>query len=601
MQKIILLLSAFIISFTISSQEKNKEIEIKNVIDTFFEGLQKGDSSIVSKTLHVNIKIQTTNTSKEGEKLLKDETREQLLKAIASKKPTQKFFEKLLSYDIKIDGNLASVWTPYEFFYNDTFSHCGANSFQLFNNNGNWEIVFLIDIYDDSLKKSLTNFLSFSSSEVIKQTIKIFIFSISIYMNRISSLEGNDIFAISRIFQEMYENELDDYVEVNPPQVANISSRNEKGSTSFKDFIILWNKIVAHARAYGFKNGPQFTPLNDAQIRGIKAMIDDVFKGSTSKEDKYVGLKSALPHRNSPGLGDAINEAVKAIQSEINATADSIAAQRVMYEETVRILDRFLAEKDGIENDNILITQEVRTRFINTNSGLTDTTINGASKPVQLYEELRHLKVALDDALSRLQSNFVMWNSLIISQAIDYTKRKPEMDAEMKVIDTGLASSVLKDPLYDEVMKQKDELKKFIIKFGDETSSGLPEGTMPMQSEGLVTGTPQNTNRFDPRYQQVQYDEQQQAIDREMHRRGTAADQIRRGLIKILRNGASREELAQLDGADGDAASAGDGTETPPPEEKVTKTPASSSKQKGPKVTAKPGTTKTTRGKRDKD
>ncbi|MDP4600751.1 MAG: nuclear transport factor 2 family protein [Polaribacter sp.] len=146
MQKIILLLATFIISFTISSQEKNKEIEIKNVIDTFFEGLQKGDSSIVSKTLHVNIKIQTTNTSKEGEKLLKDETREQLLKAIASKKPTQKFFEKLLSYDIKIDGNLASVWTPYEFFYNDTFSHCGANSFQLFNNNGNWEIVFLIDM-----------------------------------------------------------------------------------------------------------------------------------------------------------------------------------------------------------------------------------------------------------------------------------------------------------------------------------------------------------------------------------------------------------------------------------------------------------------------
>jgi trk system potassium uptake protein TrkH len=33
----------------------------------------------------------------------------------------------------------------------------------------------LIDIYDDSLKKSLTNFISFNSSEILKQTIKIFV------------------------------------------------------------------------------------------------------------------------------------------------------------------------------------------------------------------------------------------------------------------------------------------------------------------------------------------------------------------------------------------------------------------------------------------
>ena len=37
-----------------------------------------------------------------------------------------------------------------------------------------FSIIFLIDIYDESLKKSLTNFLSFNSSEILKQTIKIF-------------------------------------------------------------------------------------------------------------------------------------------------------------------------------------------------------------------------------------------------------------------------------------------------------------------------------------------------------------------------------------------------------------------------------------------
>ena len=38
-----------------------------------------------------------------------------------------------------------------------------------------YSIIFLIDIYDESLKKSLTNFLSFDSSEVLKQAIKIFL------------------------------------------------------------------------------------------------------------------------------------------------------------------------------------------------------------------------------------------------------------------------------------------------------------------------------------------------------------------------------------------------------------------------------------------
>ena len=38
-----------------------------------------------------------------------------------------------------------------------------------------FSIIFLIDFYDDSLKKSLTNFLSFNSTEVLKQTVKIFL------------------------------------------------------------------------------------------------------------------------------------------------------------------------------------------------------------------------------------------------------------------------------------------------------------------------------------------------------------------------------------------------------------------------------------------
>ena len=146
MQKFITYLVALIFSVTITAQEKSEEKKIKRVIDTFFEGLHKGDSTIIKNTLHAQIKIQTTSSNKEGKNILKTESRNQLLSAIANKKSEHVYLEKLLSYTIKIDGNLASVWTPYEFYFNGNFSHCGANSFQLFNNNGKWEIIYLVDM-----------------------------------------------------------------------------------------------------------------------------------------------------------------------------------------------------------------------------------------------------------------------------------------------------------------------------------------------------------------------------------------------------------------------------------------------------------------------
>src|SRR6056300_1497418 len=47
--------------------------------------------------------------------------------------------------------------------------------FSIYNLTFLFSIIFLIDIYDDSLKKSLTNFISFNSSETLKQTINIFV------------------------------------------------------------------------------------------------------------------------------------------------------------------------------------------------------------------------------------------------------------------------------------------------------------------------------------------------------------------------------------------------------------------------------------------
>jgi hypothetical protein len=46
---------------------------------------------------------------------------------------------------VRIDGPLAIVWAPYEFYYKGKYSHKGVDSFQLVRVNGVWKIQYLID------------------------------------------------------------------------------------------------------------------------------------------------------------------------------------------------------------------------------------------------------------------------------------------------------------------------------------------------------------------------------------------------------------------------------------------------------------------------
>jgi hypothetical protein len=127
------------------AQKENAELEIKKTINTFFDGLHKGDTLMIDGAVNNDFKLQSAYYNKEGKSILINETKKNFYKAIAGKNSSDTWLEKLISFEILIDGNLASVWTPYEFYVNDIFHHCGVNSFQLFKSDENWEIVYIID------------------------------------------------------------------------------------------------------------------------------------------------------------------------------------------------------------------------------------------------------------------------------------------------------------------------------------------------------------------------------------------------------------------------------------------------------------------------
>ncbi|RLJ68832.1 putative lumazine-binding protein [Lacinutrix venerupis] len=143
MKQVIVILSLFLYG-SINAQTQN-EIEIKNTIETFFEGFHKQDSLIMKPLMHKSLILQTVGKDRGVVVELSTTKGSDFLKSIVSIPKESTFQEKILSYNIQIDGNMANVWTNYEFWFNSKFSHCGVNSFQLIKQNNTWQIFYLVD------------------------------------------------------------------------------------------------------------------------------------------------------------------------------------------------------------------------------------------------------------------------------------------------------------------------------------------------------------------------------------------------------------------------------------------------------------------------
>ena len=145
MQRVITYLALLIVNAVLAQSIDSEKIKVKQTVDTFFEGFHKGDTVLMKSVMMDKVLLQTTFTNKEGKNNLVTDDIKKMLTTIATRPDDQKWDERLLDYKIQVDGTMANAWTPYEFWYNGEFSHCGVNSFQLFNDNGTWKIIYLID------------------------------------------------------------------------------------------------------------------------------------------------------------------------------------------------------------------------------------------------------------------------------------------------------------------------------------------------------------------------------------------------------------------------------------------------------------------------
>lgn len=117
---------------------------VRQVVSQFFVAMRATDTSQLRALMTPSVIFQTVKSTTNESAQAVNESVDDFLRNIARLKPNQ-VDEKIEFSSTNVEGEMASVWTPYRFYFNNQFSHCGVNSFTLIRSSGHWRIHFIID------------------------------------------------------------------------------------------------------------------------------------------------------------------------------------------------------------------------------------------------------------------------------------------------------------------------------------------------------------------------------------------------------------------------------------------------------------------------
>ena len=140
----IILSALLVLTFGLSGFSQSEEKAVEDVIRSLFEGMKTKNAEQVAAAFYSEGLMQTVQAKPEGSTVASNAVAD-FVKRIATTPAETTLDERILDYQIKVDGTMASAWTPYRFYVNGNFSHCGVNSFQLVKMADGWKIVYIID------------------------------------------------------------------------------------------------------------------------------------------------------------------------------------------------------------------------------------------------------------------------------------------------------------------------------------------------------------------------------------------------------------------------------------------------------------------------
>ncbi|RYY63128.1 MAG: hypothetical protein EOO05_00225 [Chitinophagaceae bacterium] len=139
-----LLFLTILASCSYVSAQQSAIDSVKATINTMFTAMKNGDEKLFRSVMGDSAVLQGITRNKAGATVVYTEDVNGFAEFIGTVKKDSAD-ERIRFETVKVDANLAMAWTPYEFYHNGKFSHCGVNSFQLVRFDGIWKIQYIID------------------------------------------------------------------------------------------------------------------------------------------------------------------------------------------------------------------------------------------------------------------------------------------------------------------------------------------------------------------------------------------------------------------------------------------------------------------------
>lgn len=124
-------------------QEADPEAEVMEVVTRLFDGMRARDGEVVASVFHPEARLVSTGTHPDGRPRVQIQGVDGFAAAVGQ--GGVPWNEPLFDTEVRVDGNLAHVWTFYRFYAGERFSHCGYNSIRLVRTEDGWRIVDLAD------------------------------------------------------------------------------------------------------------------------------------------------------------------------------------------------------------------------------------------------------------------------------------------------------------------------------------------------------------------------------------------------------------------------------------------------------------------------